>query len=270
MFAVLNRVDLPPGRYQVRAAARDAGKNRRGLVIDDLEVPDFYKQNMSMSGVMLTSLAGAAMMTAKPDEQLKAVLPAPPIGLRTFPQNDEIALFTEIYDNSGQGASQGRHRHVGADRRGQAGVQGGRPARLGELAGAKGGYGYTTRVPLSDIPPGLYVLNVEARSRLGNDNVVTRGAPSSGCSRPVPSAEPLSLSRAAARVAAALILHPVPSDTPNSIAHAGSSDRQPAQFAAYALPCAVCRFKDEVELPIDDSEDVLNSHTLGGDSTWRT
>jgi len=171
---VLNRVDLPPGRYQVRAAARDAGKNLLGSVIYDLEVPDFYKQNMSMSGVMLTSLAGAAMMTAKPDEQLKAVLPAPPVGLRTFPQNDEIALFTEIYDNSGKAphkvdiatsvlTDEGKQVFKVEDQRDSS-----------ELAGAKGGYGYTTRVPLSDIPPGLYVLNVEARSRLGNDNVVTR------------------------------------------------------------------------------------------------
>ena len=74
----------------------------------------------------------------------------------------------------------------------------------------------------------------------------------------------------AAPVAAALMLLPAPSDTPCRVAHAGPSARQPAQFAAYALPCAVCRFKDEVELPIDDSEGVLNSHTLGGDSTWRT
>jgi hypothetical protein len=43
-----------------------------------------------------------------------------------------------------------------------------------ELQGAKGGYGYTARVPLSDIPPGNYVLNIEARSRLGNDVVATR------------------------------------------------------------------------------------------------
>ena len=171
---VLNRVDLPPGRYQVRAAARDAGKNLLGSVIYDLEVPDFYKQNMSMSGVMLTSMAGAAMMTAKPDEQLKAVLPAPPVGLRTFPQNDEIALFTEIYDNSGKAphkvdivtsvlTDEGKTVFTVEDQRDSS-----------ELAGAKGGYGYTTRVPLSDIPPGLYVLKVEARSRLGNDNVATR------------------------------------------------------------------------------------------------
>ena len=37
-----------------------------------------------------------------------------------------------------------------------------------ELQGAKGGFGYTARVPLSEIAPGNYVLNVEARSRLGS------------------------------------------------------------------------------------------------------
>ena len=38
-------------------------------------------------------------MTVQPDEQLKAVLPAPPSARRTFPQNDELALFTEVYDD---------------------------------------------------------------------------------------------------------------------------------------------------------------------------
>lgn len=171
---VINRVDLPPGRYQLRAAARDTVKNLLGSVIYDLEVPDFYKQNMAMSGVTLTSMAGSAMMTAKPDEQLKAVLPAPPVGLRVFPQNDELAIFTEIYDNSGKAphkvdivtsvlTDEGKVVFKVEDQRDSS-----------ELGGAKGGYGYTTRVPLSDIPPGLYVLNVEAKSRLGNDNLTTR------------------------------------------------------------------------------------------------
>ena len=38
----------------------------------------------------------------------------------------------------------------------------------------QGGYGYSTRVPLSEIPPGLYVLNLEARSRLGKDTAAMR------------------------------------------------------------------------------------------------
>ena len=36
-----------------------------------------------------------------------------------------------------------------------------------DLQGKSGGYGYTTRVPLKGLSPGIYVLKVEARSRLG-------------------------------------------------------------------------------------------------------
>jgi VWFA-related protein len=171
---ILNRIDLPVGRYQLRAAARDSEKNLVGSVIYDLDVPDFYKQQMSMSGVTITSMAGAAMMTARPDEQLKTVLPAPPIALRTFPQNDELAIFAEVYDNSGKAphkvdiitsvlTDEGKPVFKTEDER-----------ESSELQGAKGGYGYTTRVPLSELQPGSYVLNIEARSRLGNDVSVTR------------------------------------------------------------------------------------------------
>ena len=43
-----------------------------------------------------------------------------------------------------------------------------------ELGGKRGGYGYTTRVPLKDLAPGHYVLKVEARSRLGDTPPVAR------------------------------------------------------------------------------------------------
>lgn len=171
---IINRIELPVGRYQLRAAARDSEKNLVGSVIFDLDVPDFYKLPMAMSGVTLTSMAGSALMTAKPDEQLKAVLPAPPIAMRTFAQNDELAIFTEIYDNSGKAphkvdivtsvlTDEGKPVFKVEDVRDSS-----------ELGGAKGGYGYTTRVPLSDLAPGLYVLNLDARSRLGNDIVASR------------------------------------------------------------------------------------------------
>lgn len=171
---VLNRIDLPVGRYQLRAAARDSQKNVIGSVVYDLEIPDFYKDPIAMSGLTMTSLAGAALMTARPDDQLKAVLPAPPVALRAFPQNDEIALFAEIYDNSGKTphkvdivtsmlTDEGRTVFKNEDERDSS-----------ELQGASGGYGYTTRVPLSELAPGDYVLSVEARSRLGNDTVTNR------------------------------------------------------------------------------------------------
>ena len=117
----------------------------------------------------MTSLAGAAMMTARPDEQLKTVLPAAPIALRTFPQNDELALFAEIYDNSGKTPHKVDIVTTVLTDEGKAVFKNEDERDSSELQGAKGGYGYTTRVPLSEIPPGSYVLNVEARSRLGNN-----------------------------------------------------------------------------------------------------
>jgi VWFA-related protein len=170
---VLNRVDLPPGRYQIRFAVRDTANSSLGSVIYDLDVPDFYKDKISMSGIAITSLAAGSLMTARPDEQLKDVLPAPPVALRTFQQNDELAIFSEVYDNSGKAphkvdlvtsilTDEGKVVFKTDDERDSS-----------ELQGAKGGYGYTARVPLSDVPPGNYVLTVEARSRLGND-ITTR------------------------------------------------------------------------------------------------
>jgi VWFA-related protein len=173
-FRVLNRMDLPAGRYQLRIAARDSTKATVGSIVYDLDVPDFYKQPIGMSGLALTSLGGSSMMTARPDDQLKDVLPAPPVAARTFAQNDELALFTEVYDNTGNAphkvdivtsvlTDEGRVLFKNEEERDSS-----------ELQGAKGGYGYTARVPLSEIPPGSYVLNVEARSRLGQSPTATR------------------------------------------------------------------------------------------------
>ena len=43
-----------------------------------------------------------------------------------------------------------------------------------ELQGKRGGYGYSVRVPTTGFAPGLYVLTVEARSRLANNLAASR------------------------------------------------------------------------------------------------
>src|SRR5262249_59637671 len=99
-------------------------------------------------------LGGAAMMTARPNNVTKQGLPAPPVAARAFAQNDELAVFTEVYDNSGNAphkvdittsvlTDEGRVLYKNEESRDSS-----------ELQGAKGGYGYTSRVPLSEIAPG--------------------------------------------------------------------------------------------------------------------
>jgi VWFA-related protein len=173
-FRLVNRMDVPAGRYQLRIAARDPASGNAGSVIYDLDVPDYSKLPFSMSGLVLASLASGAMATARADEQLRAVLPVPPTAGRSFPQNDELALFTEIYDD---GRAPDHRVDILTTVRSDTGTvvfknEDERASR--ELEGQRGGYGYTARIPLTDMPPGPYVLSVEARSRLGNTPPVSR------------------------------------------------------------------------------------------------
>ena len=139
-----------------------------------LTYPDYSKLPFSMSGLVVTSLSGASLATARADEQLKAVLPVPPTAQRTFPQNDELALFAEIYDD---GRAPDHKVDIVTTVRSDTGTvlfMSEEERASDELKGQRGGYGYTSRVPLTDLPEGRYVLRVEARSRLGDHTAASR------------------------------------------------------------------------------------------------
>jgi len=171
---LLNRLDLPPGKYQLRVAAHDSTGGNVGSINYDLNVPDFQKAAFSISGLVLTSGLGSALPTVRPDEQLKAVLPGPPVSLRSFAQNDEAIIFVEVYDNEGSKPHKVDIRTTVTTDEGRVLFKTDETRDSTDLGGARGGYGYTTRVPMKDLAPGKYVLKVEAQSRLGNPPPVAR------------------------------------------------------------------------------------------------
>ena len=173
-FRVITTLDLPPGRYQVRIAAREGNTRRSGSVLYDVEVPDFAKERLSMSGIALSSMASALAPTARPKDPLSKILPGPLSTYREFAQNDEIALFTEVYESGGGPAHKVEISLVLQPEGGQAVFQTREERDSSELAGSSGGYGFTKRIPLADIPPGLYVLRVEAQSRIAERPTVSR------------------------------------------------------------------------------------------------
>ncbi len=171
---VSTRLQLPPGRYQLRVAARESGAGRVGSVNYDLDVPDFTKEPIALSGVVIASASGLRMSTAKPDEEFKGVLPGPPVAVRTFPRGDDLAVFAEVYDNDVKNphvvditttvvSEDGRNVFKSAEERASS-----------ELQGKPGGYGHLARINLKDFAPGTYLLTVEARSRAGNKPPVGR------------------------------------------------------------------------------------------------
>lgn len=173
-FRVISQIDLPPGRYTLRIGASEANTKKAGSLSYDLEVPDFEKGPLLMSSLALTSAASSMAPTARSKDPLEKLLPGPLASFRDFPQGDELAVFTEVYDNGG---SQPHKVDISATVKAEGGqtvFQTSEERDSSELKGSSGGYGFLARIPLKDIEPGLYVLRVEAQSRLGDRPVTAR------------------------------------------------------------------------------------------------
>ena len=174
-FRIVRRLQVPPGKYQVRIGARESG-GRVGTVLLDVDAPDFTKAGLTMSGIAIASAYASRMPTANPDSanEFKDVLPSPPTALREFPRGDQLSIFAEVYDNGARTphrveiktevlADDGRVVLAKSDER-----------KSEELQGASGGYGHSTQVPLSQLAPGRYVLRITAKSFLADTPPVSR------------------------------------------------------------------------------------------------
>jgi VWFA-related protein len=164
-FRVVSALDVPPGRYQVRVAGRAANSDQAGSVFYDLEVPEFGKMPLVLSGLVLTSATAGLVPTAGSVPMLKDILPGPPTANRLFYPFDTIFVLTEIYD----GESTPHTVDVSTTLTAESGnvayrTEDARQTRA-EAAGAP--IVHTAQIPLKEIPPGVYTLRVAAVSRLG-------------------------------------------------------------------------------------------------------
>ena len=172
-FRVIQSLDLAPGRYLLRVGVKEANTRTAGMVTYDLEVPEFTKAPLTMSDIALTSAMSGAAPTIRPKDPLEKLLPGPLTTYREFPAIDEVALFTEVYDNIKLAHKTEIVATVKAEG-GQAVWESREEHDSSELAGSAGGYGFQARVPLNKLAPGLYVLRVEATARVGDRATVSK------------------------------------------------------------------------------------------------
>jgi len=173
-FRTVSRLNLPPGRYQLRIAGRDSEGGRVGSVYYDLVVPDFGKSPLAMSGLIVASRRSSAAATPRADPELSKMLPGPPTTTREFYADDELAALAEVYDNQAGTPHKVDIETTVLAEGGRAVFRHADQRSTDELNGKNGGFGYVVRIPLRDIPPGLYVLKIEARSTLGRTQPVSR------------------------------------------------------------------------------------------------
>ena len=165
---------LPPGRYQMRIAAGNQ-QTKSGSVVYDIDVPDFTKDQLAMSGVAMGSAATARIMTMNQKTPFASSLPGNITSTREFAAGDTLGIFAEVYETLKNATS-----HT-VTLTAQLRAEGGTVVRAvsderssTELQGTRGGYGFSAQLPLTDIVPGLYVIHVEARVNAGDRPTVSR------------------------------------------------------------------------------------------------
>jgi hypothetical protein len=93
-YDTLTRLNLPPGRYEVRLSMQSASEDVAGGVTTFVTVPDFEKDPLSVSGVVLGRASGAALPTSHP---MSDVLPFAPTTRRAFVAGEAIAALLRLY-----------------------------------------------------------------------------------------------------------------------------------------------------------------------------
>jgi VWFA-related protein len=103
-YELLLRLDVPPGRYQLRVAAQrspqgagatdDDTSGKSGGVYADLDVPDFSKEALSLSGL---ALSVSPSVVSGPKGALASVMPIVPTTMREFRTGDRVTAFLQAY-----------------------------------------------------------------------------------------------------------------------------------------------------------------------------
>jgi hypothetical protein len=166
--------ELAPGRYQMRVAAGNR-EDKAGMVVYDIDVPDFSKAPLVLSGVTIGSAATARIMTTNGKNVLASTIPGNITATREFSAGDAIGIYAEAYENLQKAPP--HTVEFSAELRAEGGTVVRRAVEersSTELQGQRGGYGFSTQLPLENAAPGLYVIRVEARSNTGDRPTVSR------------------------------------------------------------------------------------------------
>ena len=162
-FRTHSRLEVPPGRYQIRVAALLGDTGIVGSVHQDVEAPDFSSPSLAMSGLVMTSVDAAHTPTARFDERMHDVLPAPPTTTRAFRNDGAIALFAEVYERGSVPRHDVAMTARVKDDTGRVVFERNDVRSVDELKRSKGGY--SLQISLRQLPPGDYLLQLQAESR---------------------------------------------------------------------------------------------------------
>ena len=159
-YEVLSRVELPgPGKYELRLSAHSAASGRRGSVYVDVDVPDFRRDKLSLSGIIVSN-ATSEMPTA-PLRILRDVSPLVPTSERTFRATDVVTTLVRIYQGGGDKLASVTMKLSVTEASGRVVVTQNDALSVDRFSMDRA-VDYQFRLPLTALTSGEYLLTVEA------------------------------------------------------------------------------------------------------------
>lgn len=161
-YELLTRIDLKPGRYSLRIGAHNTVIDKSGSVFINVDVPDFSRERLSLSGLLLT--ASSSPMAA-PTDALHGVLPIAPSTLRHFDAQDRVSVFVRVYQGGKESLQTVAMGVRLTDAEGRT-VTSSTESIPGERFAPARAFDYSVPMVVSSLAPGAYLLEVEARASI--------------------------------------------------------------------------------------------------------
>lgn len=157
-YEILTKLELEPGRYQLRFAAHSASLNKSGSVFQDIEIPDFRKAPLSLSGLVLgvtPSLASA------PRDFLASVVPVAPTTQRTFMTGHRPTAFLRLYQGGKKPLEPVTMTTTIVNEQDRTVVKAERAVEPSDFDATRAAE-HRFDLPIEDLAPGAYLLRFEA------------------------------------------------------------------------------------------------------------
>lgn len=156
-YEVLSRLDLRPGRYQLRIAANVGSLSTGGSLYYDVDVPDFLSAPVALSGLILSADPGPVVA---PADALKSILPIVPTSRRTFLATDRVTVFTRVHQSAKGPIAPVRLRLILRNASNVQVAEQGHDVDLSHFSTARFA-DVVLDVPIARLLPGQYLLTVE-------------------------------------------------------------------------------------------------------------
>jgi VWFA-related protein len=151
------RLDLAPGRYEIRVAVSSASSDRKGSVYTSITVPDFARDPVSLSGIAIAHDQGGAVLT----DEASALVPVRPSAERIFAPDQRAVAAVRVYQGGRRRLEPVRVNARILDESGAVAFDEGRVLDAESFDDQRGA-DYTLDLPIDRLAAGEYLLTIEA------------------------------------------------------------------------------------------------------------